>query len=505
MAGETQTEPGTADKSAARPKSNSLIYLGVVLAALVLALGFFFVEMPQTPLEKAISLIKANKAAAALPILEDLAQKQPDSSLYLPWLAQCYLSTDRLAEGRTALDTAIKLKTPCTTITPIVLNFSAYYRQKSDFSEAERLLNSTAPLCPTSDFQEERKSIYTEWAEDESKRGETAQAISHLEMLAAMDTERSEKQAHTLAELYRQQAAIEETQHGNDNKAIQLLEKSLTVADEPASRMALGNLYSKNGDLTHAVIHLKQVCKTDPNNLEARHKLVEMLTKVNDYQGAQEAASELAERERCVENYQLLASIDLKLGNYAGAVRALEEASSLAPKDIEVMGNLETALTSWVADLVRHGKQEESITVRGRAERIAETIKALEKELNPEAEEQKPTTEENLTGGSPLSLASSRIWLSKSSVTPEGEIKLKNTGNEPLEVSLTVSFYDKTSKKRSGSVTVSAAGSSHPMLPGQTRVLYFSSPNTVRPEHQLSVLIYWKGKLIRELPVVKER
>ena len=104
-----------------------------------------------------------------------------------------------------------------------------------------------------------------------------------------------------------------------------------------------------------------------------------------------------------------------------------------------------------------------------------------------------------------MALTASRIWLSKGSFTPEGEIKLKNVGTEPVaELALTVAIYDKTSKKRTGSVTVSAAGSSHPMLPGQTRVLYFSSPNIVRAEHQLSVLIYWKGKLIRELPVVKE-
>jgi hypothetical protein len=52
---------------------------------------------------------------------------------------------------------------------------------------------------------------------------------------------------------------------------------------------------------------------------------------------------------------------------------------------------------------------------------------------------------------------------------------------------------------------VSAAGAGHPILPGQTRSLYFSSPNIVKTDHQLSVIIFWKGKLIRELPVIKER
>lgn len=467
----------------------------------------FFIRLPETPLDRAISLIKSNRAAAALPILEELAQKQPGDSQYLPWLAESYLRTDRLAEGRSALDTAIKVKLPCTTISPVVLEFSRYYRQKNDFAEAERLLNSSQTLCPASDFVEERKLLYTQWSEDEAKNNQTAQAISHLELLASLEGNPAEKLAHTLAELYRQQAAVEETQNGNDNKAIQLLEKSLTVADEPATRIALGNLYAKNNDFKNAVVHLKQVCKADTNNLEARHRLIEMLGKLNDNQGAQEAATELADRERSVENFQSLASIDLKLDNYAGAVRALEEASNLSPKDPELLEQLLSSLNNWSTDLVKKGKQEESLGVKTRAERVAEKLKALEKELNPEQEAQKVTPPDNSfqPGSPPVALTSAKIWLSRGSQTPEGEIKLKNISNDAVtELALTVAFYDITIKKRTGAVTVSAAGSSHPMLPAQSRVLYFSSPNVVRPEHQLSVLIYWKGKLIRELPVVKE-
>ncbi len=465
--------------------------------------------MPQTPLDKAISLIKANKAAAALPILEDIAQKQPESSAYLPWMAQCYLSTDRLAEGRTALDTAMKMKTSCQTVIPIALNFSKYYRQKNDYAEAERLIISTIPVCPSTEFDQERKLIYTEWAADQAEKGELDQAIALLERLITMEADtKTNETAHKLVELYRQQAAVEETQNGNDNKAIQLLEKSLTISDEPASRMALGNLYAKNGSFKRAITHLKEVSKTDPNNLEARRKLVEYTMKTEDYAGAQEAASELAEHERSVENYELLASINLKLGNFAGAVRALEESSDLAPKDLNVLANLQTALTDWANDLAAKGKMDESLTVKGRSERVAEQIKAIQKELNPEAESAKvePVASVPQFMGPTIALTSARIWLSKGSYTPEGEIKLKNTGRVPLaELSLSVSFYDKTAKKNCGSVLVSAAGSSHPMEPGQSRVLYFSSPNIVRSEHQLSVLIYWKGKLIRELPVVKER
>jgi hypothetical protein len=229
--------------------------------------------------------------------------------------------------------------------------------------------------------------------------------------------------------------------------------------------------------------------------------------KLNDFQGAQEAASELADREKSVENFEQLATINLKLYNFAGAVRALEEGTTLAPKDLDLLGQLEDALNTWAADLTKNGKAEDSVSVKTRAERLAETIKAIEKEQNPGADDTKKDAQATGfgPGDPPISLTAAKCWLSKGSYTPEGEITLKNIGTDPLnELALTVAFFDNTLKKRTGSVTISAAGASHPMLPGQTRVLDVSSPTIVRPDHQLSVIIFWKGKLIRELPVVKE-
>ena len=109
-------------------------------------------------------------------------------------------------------------------------------------------------------------------------------------------------------------------------------------------------------------------------------------------------------------------------------------------------------------------------------------------------------------GAPPIALSTSRIWLSKGSYTPEGEITVKNISAQPVsDLSLSAVFFDNTIKRRTGSVTVSAASATHPMLAGQTRTLYFSSPNIVKSDHILCVLIFWQGKLIRELPVVKER
>jgi hypothetical protein len=52
---------------------------------------------------------------------------------------------------------------------------------------------------------------------------------------------------------------------------------------------------------------------------------------------------------------------------------------------------------------------------------------------------------------------------------------------------------------------VNAASVSHPMDTSAIQSVYFSCPNIVKGEHQLAVIIIWKGRLIKELPVVKER
>lgn len=508
IAEDTQLERDSASKNAPeeiRKKPIALFWI-LPLVLCVSAALLIFARLPETPLQQAENLIRTNRAAAALPILENLAQTAPADHSYLPLLAQCYLQTDRLAEGRTALDTAIKCKLAASTLTPVVKSFNKYYRQKNEFAEAEKLLNSAYAAVPASEFQDERKELYKEWAEFEAQNSKTAEAIQHLEAAAALDASPNPQTIHRLAELYREAAAVEEMQNGDDKKAIALLEKSLTVSDEPASRMALANLYSKNNEIGKSIEALQAVCKADPNNLEARHRLVESCIKIENYKGAQEAAAELAERERCSENYQMLAALDLKLSNFAGAVRALEEACNLAPKDLLLLAKLEDALKNWAIDLQKLGKLEDSQSVKARADRVTEMIKAIEKEQNPDLAEKPAETPATAIDGPPVSLAASRIWLSKGSLTPEGEIKVKNSSTLPVEeLALTVAFFDHTWKRRTGSVSVTAAGPGHPLMPGETASLYFSSPNIVKAEHQLSVLIYWKGKLIRELPVVKER
>jgi hypothetical protein len=49
-----------------------------------------------------------------------------------------------------------------------------------------------------------------------------------------------------------------------------------------------------------------------------------------------------------------------------------------------------------------------------------------------------------------------------------------------------------------------ANGASPPFAPGAERTLYFSCPNIVRDDHQLAVIILWKGKFLKEFPVVKQ-
>jgi tetratricopeptide (TPR) repeat protein len=514
---------------ATKPGFNSWKWVGgLLLAILVVVVGFTFLRPAETPFTRAVGLIRAGKAAAALPILEELSRKQPDDNSVFPWLAQAYLSTERLGEGRTALDTAIRTRQPTSALLPVVLAYTTYYAKKGDFEEAEKLLDSAAAL-KKSDLVEGRADLYLAWAEQEARSGGLDAAIGRLDKAVNLLPELTEAKrhlvSHRLSEYLRQQAAIAELKKKNDREAIVLLQKSLAVADEPATRMALANLFRKHGKLADAIDNYRRVSSADPNNLEARHRLIDLLVESKDYRTAREALTELTDKERSVENYQLLAFLHLKLDNPAGAVRAYEDASGLRPKDPVLLAQLEKALRLWSDLLTRQGKLQESMSVKGHADRVAEMLAALTRGTETKGEETpegEPTKVEPAPASvavapvelppldpkvPPVTVCSARIWLARGSLTPEGEIGIKNIAGRPVsDLALTVVFYDNTTRKRNGTVVLPVAGpASKPFAAGATRTLYFSCPNIVKPDHQLAVIIFWKGRLLKEFPVVKQR
>lgn len=485
---------------------------GIILCAVVAAL--FFWKVPETELDRAVALLHANKHAAAVPMLEAIARKEPDNTEVFPWLAQGYLHTDRIAEGRTALDTALKLKLPAKLVVPVVLAYAEYYQNKNDFTEAEKIFASALPaLAPTAEtsLASPRAHLYVAWADADIALMHYQDAVSHLEQANTLKSKITgpgndptiERIPHQLAECYRQMAALAEVQSHDDKKAIALLQASLAACDEPLTRMALANIFARTGDTEHAIANYMAVRQSDSNNLEARHKLIELHLRARNLECAQEALLELTERERSVENFELLANIDMQLENYAGAVRAIQQALLLRPKDVALLKRQYQALDKWSIWLMQRNKVQEAASVKAQLERVDDLLKEVQN-----AELLKALAAERMPGPGipPVTLAQSRIWLARGSLTPEGEVKLSNvSGQAVTDLSLTMVFYDNTSRRKLSAVTVSAASPEHPMEPGTSRSLYFSCPTTVRTDHQLAVIIFWKDHLFKELPVVKER
>lgn len=106
----------------------------------------------------------------------------------------------------------------------------------------------------------------------------------------------------------------------------------------------------------------------------------------------------------------------------------------------------------------------------------------------------------------PVALSSSRIWLAKGSLTPEGEIKIRNISGKPVaDLALQAVFFDNTTRRQCGTVSLPVATpQSQPFPEDASRSLYFSCPNIVKPEHQLAVIIFWRGRFLKEFPVSKQ-
>jgi tetratricopeptide (TPR) repeat protein len=501
-------EQGPVDRGAKGGRGVNFVVLALIVCALI-AIGYIVFTPRETPLGKAISLVKSNKAALAVPLLEDLARQNPSELGVYPWLAQAYLATDRFAEGRTALDTAVRVHCHDASLPAVVDSYSTYYQNHKHFSEAEQLYDSALQVVDRNSIAASRGHMYLRWAEDEMATGDVEGALLHLgkanEFAPALEEPLRSQVPHKLVDCYRQLAAIAETRDKDDVRATGLLEKSLKVADEPSSRLALAGLYSKRKDVDKAIENYDCVCKQDANNLEARHRLVDLLIEKKDLVHAQDALTELVDKEKSFENYELLAGINLKLQNYAGAVRSLEEACALRPK-AALLKQLLGALNSWSAELTADNKSQEAMSVKGHAERVAEQLAQLLKEEKKDEPKADAHTDKWNPGTPPVSIVSSRNWLAGGSYTPEGEIKIKNISGEAVsDLALTAVFYDNTKRRNNGSVTLPVAnGASPPFAPGAERTLYFSCPNIVRDDHQLAVIILWKGKFLKEFPVVKQ-
>lgn len=504
-------EPGVEQHQPAS-KSGSKIWR-VLIAVIVIgvaAVAVYYLTRPaETPYTRAAALIREGKAAAALPMLEQLAKEHPEDPEVNPLLAQVYLSTDRLAEGRTYLDTALRLNIKGPTLSPVVLSYANYYESKGDFDEAEKLFQSASSACPPEELSAGLGSLYAKWADLDLSKNQVEQAVAHLELAQKYSNKLQEPEKslvpHRLSEAYRQLAASAELAK-NDQSAIELLNKSLAVSDEPVARMALAAIYSRIEQPEKAIENYKSVVAADANNLEARHRLIDLLCQTKDYQGAQEALLDLTDKEKSVENYQLLAAVNLKLENYAGAVRAFEDACDLRPKP-ELLKQLEAVLVDWSNLLMKQKKFQEAASVKGHAERVAEQLGMLTKDDKVElSDKQDKSVRVDDPRVPPVALSSSRIWLAKGSLTPEGEIKIRNiSGHAVADLALTAVFFDNTTRRQCGTVSLPVASpQSQPFPEDGSRSLYFSCPNIVKPEHQLAVIIFWRGHFLKEFPVAKQ-
>jgi tetratricopeptide (TPR) repeat protein len=460
----------------------------------------------ETPYSRAVSLIQSGKAAAALTILEELSRQQPDNPKLFPWLAQAYLRTDRLAEGRVALDTALRLNVANPTLAKTVLAYVTYYQLRADYSEAEMLFQSASYACPQKDLAEGKATLYSKWADSEMPI-DLDSCVKHLELAKSNASGASETKIsiirHKLSDAYRQQAALAEVRLKDDALAESILKKSLSVSDEPATRMALAAIYCRNNQIDEAIENYQIVAKADTNNLEARHHLIDLLVQKKDFTKAQAALTELVDKEKSVENFQLLATIDLKLENYAGAVRAYEDALALRLKP-DTLKALLAVLNDWSGLLARQHKAQEALAVRGHASRVADQLSELSRTDKNDADKT-DSASRRTDASTPIALSFSRIWLARGSLTPEGEIKIKNISGQSLaDLSLTAVFYDNTAKRTTGSVVLPVATPQSAPFPADgTRSLYFSCPNIIKADHQLAVILFWRGGLLKEFPVVK--
>ncbi len=489
-------------------KYQKLIITGLLILTFAIISYFVYKTyyIPKTPFDTALIYLNHGKAALALDIYEQQEKLHPEDSSLLPYLALSYLRCDRLAEARTALDTALKLNLDSAYLTNSVLEFAKYYQNKEDYTEAENLLLGASIDNESKDLDTQKGLLYYNWALNDLGKTNYDLAIKHLneasQYKSSLANNIRQNINNKLSQCYRNLGLISQGQDNNLNKAIDLYEKSLSYNNDPLTHYNLANLYLQIKNNKKAIENYRIVINADPDNLDARQKLIDLLIQKNDYMSAKENLEKLLEKEKCLDNYLLLAKINQQLNNYPGCVKALEDAISLKPK-LDIYLKLRDVLNNWASTLTQHHNLREANSVKGHALRISEVIVKLTKEEEKKLEAQTAILNSNLP---PINIVYSKIWLSKGSLTPEGEIKIQNTSTfDILDLGLQAYFYDNTVKKNYGCITLPIVTSAtKKFVKGSYKTLYFSSPNTINPDNKVSVIIFWKNHLLKEFPITKE-
>ncbi len=488
------------------PKKYYAYILALALLITVCFISYRVINSPKNPLDMASVYLNQGKAALAIDILEKLAKNNPQNFNLLPYLALSYLRCDRLAEARTALDTALKLDLDTPFLTKVILEFARYYELKHDFNEAENLLLDASIDDESKELDSQKGLLYYNWAQNDLLQNNYDLAIKHLneasQYKASLANNIKQNINVKLAYCYRNLGLICQIKENNINKAIDFFERSLSYNNDPLSHYDLANLYLQIKNINKAQENYRIVVKDDPNNLAALQKLIDLLVDQKDYKLAKENLVKLLEKEKCVENYLKLAKINLALDNYPGAVKAYEDAVSLKPR-LDILIKLHEVLLDWANQLQAHHNSRQANSVKGHALRINDEIAKLTKEEEKKLE----SSAANLTQANvPINIVSSKIWLAKGSLTPEAEIKIQNTSSfDILDINLQAYFYDNTLKKNYGCVSLPIVNyQSMKFLKGSYKTLYFSCPNTINPDNKVSVIIFWKNHLLKEFPINKE-
>ena len=71
---------------------------------------------------------------------------------FSPGLPKPNSATDRIPEGRIALDTAVRMGLPASALSPTVLLYANFYERKGDYPEAGKLLSSLPPESISEDL-----------------------------------------------------------------------------------------------------------------------------------------------------------------------------------------------------------------------------------------------------------------------------------------------------------------------------------------------------------------
>lgn len=259
--------------------------VGIAVAAVIL-LGsaggtYFFLSRPpehERLLQDGQKQLSNGQYAFALKTLEHASALKPSDGKVLLALARAYIGVDQVEKAWQCITMAQQNGISVASNPQLAQELSNYYRQRNQFDRAVELIRPLADQNLPGQ-KAALADLSAHWGDESFRQGDSIQALQCWEEVKELKEGSRFTEADTRLSSILQKLIAESLTKGDDNGALNYLNRLNVMAPNPQNFEKTAELYGKQGKLDLAIDQLKQAVKLGSSGPELNSKLASLMAK----------------------------------------------------------------------------------------------------------------------------------------------------------------------------------------------------------------------------------